>query len=522
MRPHPAGAFAQSILHQVSPLFVHINDQDRFSVSVSDRTVVMVAYGFPPEGNAGVYRPLRFVRQLPSFGWRPVVVTAEPSQYERYDSTLAAKIPQQTEIIRIKGYDLWQGFQSWRAGRATGSESRTSSTGSSQISMGDAESLRGRLRGMIRLAEARWYHPDMASPWINPAVDAVGQVCRRERVSVIWATAGPVSAFYAAQLASRKYNIPYVLDFRDSWTITHNDFEARRPAWAIQRDRSRMFDLLQKAQAVIFRYEREAECYWQAYRGALEASKIYIIPNGYEPPLESGAASTGERCTLLYGGVVSDYRYDTFLAALAVLKSAEPSRAQQLRVLFVGEGMDIVAKEAATRGVSEMVLIAGVKRSDELAALQREADALLIFGRPATKPGYELFAGAKLFGYLKTGKPIIGVLPEDETKKVLQQVESRMIADVESIPEICRVLEVLLEHWNNGTVASLVPDRKACEAYASDRQTAILVRALEAVPAEHPFIPGLQTVPPSLRETLGDPRWLEGVSPHAACASQNE
>lgn len=491
-------------------------------MSVSNPRVVMLAFGFPPEGNAGAYRPLRFVRRLKSFGWNATVVTARPGQYERFDPTLLEKVPGETEVIRVESQDLWQRFQSWRARGEAGRVQPDQTISQTPEPKKPQQTVRQRVRGLARQVEAWWYHPDMASPWISPAVDAVGQVCRRERVSVIWATAGPVSAFYAAQLASRKYNIPYVLDFRDSWTITHNDFEARRPAWAIQRDRSRMFDLLQKAQAVIFRYEREAECYWQAYRGALEASKIYIIPNGYEPPLESGAASTGERCTLLYGGVVSDYRYDTFLAALAVLKSAEPSRAQQLRVLFVGEGMDIVAKEAATRGVSEMVLIAGVKRSDELAALQREADALLIFGRPATKPGYELFAGAKLFGYLKTGKPIIGVLPEDETKKVLQQVESRMIADVESIPEICRVLEVLLEHWNNGTVASLMPDRKACEAYASDRQTAILVRALEAVPAEHPFIPGLQTVPPSLRETLGDPRWLEGVGSHAACASQTE
>ncbi len=491
-------------------------------MSVSNPRVVMLAFGFPPEGNAGAYRPLRFVRRLKSFGWNATVVTARPGQYERFDPTLLEKVPGETEVIRVESQDFWQRFQSWRARGEAGRVQPDQAISQTPESKEPQQTVRQRVRGLARQVEAWWYHPDMASPWITPAVDAVGRVCRRARVSVIWATAGPVSAFYAAQLASRKYNVPYVLDFRDSWTITHNDFEARRPAWAIQRDRSRMFDLLQKAQAVIFRYEREAECYWQAYRGALEASKIYIIPNGYEPPLESGAASTGERCTLLYGGVVSDYRYDTFLAALAVLKNAEPSRAQQLRVLFVGEGMDIVAKEAAKRGVSEMVHIAGAKRSDELAALQREADALLIFGRPATKPGYELFAGAKLFGYLKTGKPIIGVLPEDETKKVLQQVESRMIADVESIPEICRVLEVLLEHWNNGTVASLVPDRKVCEAYASDRQTAILVRALEAVPAEHPFIPGLQTVPPSLRETLGDPRWLEGVSPHAACASQNE
>ena len=29
----------------------------------SMKSVLMIAYGFPPEGNAGVYRPLRFLRE---------------------------------------------------------------------------------------------------------------------------------------------------------------------------------------------------------------------------------------------------------------------------------------------------------------------------------------------------------------------------------------------------------------------------------------------------------------------------
>lgn len=472
----------------------------------------MLAYGFPPEGNAGVYRPLRFIRQLPAFGWRPTVVAAIPSQYERHDPALLKNIPTDTEVVRIKGYDAWQKLQSWRAGRTGVSASDASPVGSIPASNGQEDTFRSRVRDLIRQLEARWYHPDMSSPWIDPAADAVSQVCRRERVSVIWATAGPVSAFYAAQVASRRNGVPYVLDFRDSWTITHNDFEARRPAWAIRRDRSRMFELLRQAQSVVFRYDTEAECYWQAYRGALDASRIYIIPNGYEAPIEAVPPPSGKHCTILYSGVVSDYRYDTFLDALALLKRTDPSGAQQLRVLFVGEGMSRLARDVARSGVSEIVQIAGAKRSDEVAALQRDAHALLVFGRPATKPGYELFAGAKLFGYLKAGRPIIGVLPPDETKKVLQGVGCRTIADVGSVQDICTLLRSLLDHWTAGTMSSLLPDRKACEAYSAERQTSVLVRALEGVPAEQPFIPGVQSVPPSLREMLGHRGWLRVVS----------
>ena len=123
--------------------------------------------------------------------------------------------------------------------------------------------------------------------------------------------------------------------------------------------------------------------------------------------------------------------------------------------------------------------------------------------------GYELFAGAKLFGYLKGGRPIVGVLPPDETKQVLIRVGVRTLADVDSVAEIVAVLQTLIEKWSTGDLASLAPDRKACEAYSSERQTAILVRALEGVPAEKPFIPGAQAIPPSLRH-IEDSRWMDG------------
>jgi hypothetical protein len=41
------------------------------------KSVVMIAYFFPPEGNVGSYRPLRFARHLPFFGWQPTVISID-------------------------------------------------------------------------------------------------------------------------------------------------------------------------------------------------------------------------------------------------------------------------------------------------------------------------------------------------------------------------------------------------------------------------------------------------------------
>jgi glycosyltransferase involved in cell wall biosynthesis len=437
----------------------------------------------------------------------PTVVSAMPSQYERYDPALLTSIPENVEVIRIQYADPWQAFQARRAKRAVVNQGSESSK-ADRAASNSRGSLRSWLREFVRTMEAWWYHPDMASPWLKIAVEAATKAARRKRALVIWATAGPVTSFYVARLTSRRTNLPYVLDFRDAWTITHNDFEARRPVWATKRDRQEMFDLLHGAQAVIFRYQAEAECFWHAYRGALDASRIHIIPNGYESPIDNAMLPKRERCTILYAGTLSDYRYDTLLEALKVLKQTSPDRAKRLRLYFIGEGMAALDREVGKLNLADVIETTGRKSHAEIRELEREAHALLILGRPSTMKGYELFAGAKLFGYLKAGRPIVGVLPQDETRNILHRLGVSTVADVNSIPAITAVLCDVFDNWSAGTLTSLIPDPKACEAYSSEEQTKALVRALEGVPSENPFIPGAQDIPPSLQAELRNPNWL--------------
>ena len=70
----------------------------------------------------------------------------------------------------------------------------------------------------------------------------------------------------------------------------------------------------------------------------------------------------------------------------------------------------------------------------EVARLQREAHALLMLERRPSHTGYELLAGAKLFGYLKAGKPILGFVPHGEAERVLRDVGVSTIAEATSVP----------------------------------------------------------------------------------------
>ena len=55
------------------------------------RNILVLAASFPPAAGSGIHRVLKFVKYLPAFNWRCVVVSAELA--DRDDETLLTEIP---------------------------------------------------------------------------------------------------------------------------------------------------------------------------------------------------------------------------------------------------------------------------------------------------------------------------------------------------------------------------------------------------------------------------------------------
>ena len=464
------------------------------------RSVVFIAYFFPPEGNAGTYRPLRFVRSLSKIGWSIRVISVDPYYYERYDPQLLTLIPQATEVIRVRGRDMWLAFQGWRTRRSKAGRPGVTSDKLEKTHTAQNASFRSFLRAAVRKIEACYYLPDIAKPWIQPAVETTMHSSLSNPPQVIWATVGPVSAGVVAQQASERIGVPYVLDFRDPWGLNYYPTDKIRPKFATRMNWRIMYRILERAQAVIFLFDTLAECYWREYKGALDPAKIHIIPNGYEGILDEFQTPTTEKCTILYAGTLSTYRYDTLLDGLNAFKENHSHLAKKMRLLFVGDGNAQMMREAKILGLSDMVETMEAVSYEKILFLQKEAHAFLILGREPNRKGHELVAGAKLFGYLQARRPIIGVLPNDETKRILQQVGVSTIANVENSEEIASVFQRVLKAWNEGDLFSILPDQSACEVYSSERQAVALTRALEGRSAIEPFIPGKVDIPPSFKK----------------------
>ncbi len=462
----------------------------------------MIAYFFPPEGNAGTYRPLRFARSLSHMRWRVNVLSVDPYQYERYDPELLDAVPKDVNVLRVRGRDLWQEFHARRGKKLKAELSVAPQEKLEEIYNTHYAPFRSRMREIVRKLEGWYYLPDRAKSWIRPTVNASIQLCTSAQPNAIWATIGPVSSGVVAQEVSEQTGVPYVLDFRDPWGLNYYETDYLRPKVLAMMAGRTMYRILKQAQSVVFLFDTIAECYQRAYPGALEDKKIHIIPNGYDGSLQDFDIPKSKKCTILYAGTLSTYRYDTLLQALLDFKSILPEQARKLHLRFVGDSTERFQRDVQQLKLSDMIEIRPSTSYANILRLQREAHALLILGRGAERKGHELVAGAKLFEYLKARRPIIGVLPNDETRKILENAGVVTIADVDAPHNILWTFRKVYDEWQKGTLSDLLPNRTVAESYSGTSQAEALIRALNGEMAKQPFISGRVNIPPSLQEDM--------------------
>jgi glycosyltransferase involved in cell wall biosynthesis len=278
----------------------------------------------------------------------------------------------------------------------------------------------------------------------------------------------------------------------------------RRPAWAARRDQRRLAHLFDFAQAVILQHGGYAEAYLAAYP-RLEARKIHLIPNGFEPAdlNRQPLPPRGERLELVFAGTLQGRQYDTLLLALQRLQRQRPLR---LKVTFVGEGWQAAAALAAQLGLAEQVACLAPQPYDWTANRLAQAHALLLLGE-YPNPGYELFVASKTYQYLALRRPILAVVPPNAASRLLRRLGAGRVADVASLEAVEAALLEMHAAWERDDLGRYLPAESALAEFSEPRLTAALVRALENAPPCRPYRRGEAALPPSL---AADPRIARG------------
>ncbi len=373
------------------------------------RRVLLVAYSFPPVGGAGVQRPAKWVKYLPQFGWDVTVLTPENPSVPLRDVSLLVEIPAETRIVRAK---TWE--PDYRVKQQLANSPRANRPGLSQTIRGWAKSLASTV-----------LQPDPQVLWVRNAIRAAADELRRVRHDAILVTVPPFSALSIGTALKRRFGLPLVFDFRDEWDLSNRYLEQAPRGWWSQFVQSRMQrSLLRHADAVIATTQASAATYRAKLAAVGNPASSHCIYNGFDPDdftnVETSKKSS-DVFRLVYMGTLWNLTdIEPLVAAIEQLEATKPHALGRLELVCIGrktaEQQRILDR---VRRTNCRVEFRGYCRHEEVAGWLQSADALCL--TLADVPGAERVVPAKLFEYLATRKPILGVVPFGESSRLMRQ-----------------------------------------------------------------------------------------------------
>lgn len=352
--------------------------------------LLYVAWGFPPCRSGGVYRAMATANAFARDGWDVTVLTIERDLWERRtgsDPALEDRVDPRIQVERIP-FDwpvLEDDLARWPALRA----------------LAPRAWVKAR-----NLLDQRPFPEKVYGPWRRHLERAAERIHAEHPVDLVVATTNPQVAMTAALHLAELYDVPYVVDYRDAWSL--DVFSGRRLHAEGSRVHTWERRALEGAQEVWFVNEPIRQWHREAYPAA--GSRMQVVANGYdEPAAEPSARRADGPLRFTYVGTISGkVPVPELVAGWQLAREREPLLADAVADLYGYLGYYGAAHpelaDALSTGAEVGVRYRGPVSKTLVGELYATSDALLLVlgtGRYVTS--------GKVFEYLATGLPIISV-----------------------------------------------------------------------------------------------------------------
>lgn len=342
------------------------------------RHLALFAWALPPNSNAGVHRPLSFIRHGSALGWRIDAFHGEvPHNQSQHGHELLARVPAAARLHLVPPSSRQP---SWRW--------------SPQIDGGFKNALENARHAIDRLADDP---PD-----------------------VVLASGPPFHVFVAARFVAHHFGVPLVLDYRDEWSECPFDFVGSGPD-----DRAWEQRCLASADAVLFTTHSHLE-HQLARFPQLDRRRAFLIPNGWEPDdfatRDSGAPKhyiDPARLRVAHVGNLAGHAPPgPFLQTLDGLLARDAGWRARLQVEFVGRRSPEADAALQRFGHPANIVLTDHVSKHEANRRMEQADVLLLIATP----DLQRYLPGKLFDYVAAGRPVLIVGSPGEASAVLERL----------------------------------------------------------------------------------------------------
>lgn len=424
--------------------------------------LLYVAWGFPPCRSGGVYRALATANAFARDGWDVTVLTIERDLWERrtgVDPALEERVDPRIRIERIP-FDwpvLEDDLSRWPALRA----------------LAPRAWVKAR-----NLLDQRTFPEKVYGPWRRHLERATERIHAEHPVDLVVATTNPHVSITAALHLAQRYGVPYVVDYRDAWSLDVFSGRRRHPEGSTVNTWERR--ALEGAQEVWFVNEPIVQWHRTTYPAA--AAHMHVVANGYdEPAAGSQARRTDTPLRFTYVGTISGkVPIPELVAGWARAREQEPLLVDAEADLYGYLGYYGAAHpelaDALSTGAEVGVRYRGPVSKTLVSELYAASDALLLVlgtGRYVTS--------GKVFEYLATGLPIISVHdPGNAASEVLKGYPLWFPASDLSPDGVAAALRAGAQAAASHEPAAQAAGRAFAERYSREHQLRPRIIALRA------------------------------------------
>ena len=432
------------------------------------RRVLIITYYWPPSGGSGVQRWLKMSKYLPENGWQPVIYTAEDAEYPVEDKSLEKDVAPEAEVIRrpiVEPYSFYKKF----LGIKKGEKVKTGFINEGKRKSGWKEYLSVWLRGNFFIPDARCW-------WIKPSVRHLSKYLKEHPVDVMISTGPPHSMHLIAKALHKKFNIPWVADFRDPWTEIDYYDKLHLTHWADRKHHRLEHDVLTQADKVVT----------VAPDGArrlenLGAKDVVTIFNGFDRDGDTENVTKTEKFVITYLGVLSKIQSpENLWTALGELVKEDYGFANTLKINMIGQIDNSVVKSIEDNDLKQWVTFTPYVPHSEVAKIHRASTLLLLLLMPDSEPRAKGLLTGKLFEYLASGRPILCVGPEDgDAAHIISECNA---GETVSFNDKTKIKETIKNYYQRFKTSGL-PDNinESIEKYSRKSLAAEYARLLEDI-----------------------------------------
>lgn len=234
---------------------------------------------------------------------------------------------------------------------------------------------------------------------------------KKGKYDIVLATGSPFSTFLAARHVATRLEIPYVLDYRDPWSLSAHRTKPKSLDSIIRPLECR---LLRDAAATLMVSSSQAKNQFETFQMVKPPT---VITNGYDPEqFDVLTPMVFQNLAVVYTG--SFYKgqreIDPILKAVKMATESQGKDESNIRLHYFGNDVQNVMKQAKQYGAEDLVICHGlVSREQALAAVKGAGVAVVITSihERANLAERGIITG-KIFEPLGMGVPILLVAPD--------------------------------------------------------------------------------------------------------------